>query len=120
MSKSEGKTPDFPYTHLWVDSEGETHIKEARFSGFEKKSYAARPAISEGRAFAYQDSADADGHRELSGLALLPSGDSPLVVCTGGAACCLPLIHASPINSTACDSGPVRDNNQRQMAHQGH
>ena len=43
MSKSEGKSPDFPYTHLWVDSEGETHIKEARFSGFEKKSYAADP-----------------------------------------------------------------------------
>ena len=43
MSKSEGHSPDFPYTHLWVDSEGETHIKEARFSGFEKKSYAADP-----------------------------------------------------------------------------
>lgn len=43
MSKSEIKSPDFPYTHLWVDSEGETHIKEARFSGFEKKSYAADP-----------------------------------------------------------------------------
>ena len=45
MSKSGDKEPDFPYTHLWVDAEGETHITHARFKGFEKKSYAADPQV---------------------------------------------------------------------------
>lgn len=41
MSKSEhSKDPDFPYTHLWVSADGETHITEAKMSGFEMKKYA--------------------------------------------------------------------------------
>ena len=31
------------YVHLWVDSEGETHIKDAEMKGFELKKYAADP-----------------------------------------------------------------------------
>lgn len=31
------------YVHLWVDSEGETHIKDAKMKGFELKKYAADP-----------------------------------------------------------------------------
>jgi hypothetical protein len=43
MSKSGDKELDFPYTHLWVDAEGETHLKRASFKGFEKKVYASDP-----------------------------------------------------------------------------
>lgn len=31
------------YVHLWVDAEGETHIKDAKMKGFELKKYAADP-----------------------------------------------------------------------------
>ena len=43
MSKSGEKDPDFPYTHLWVSADGETHITEAKMSGFELKKYAEDP-----------------------------------------------------------------------------
>ncbi|BDA48122.1 hypothetical protein COCOBI_11-3800 [Coccomyxa sp. Obi] len=43
MSKSEEKDPDFPYVHLWVSADGETHITEAKMSGFELKKYAQDP-----------------------------------------------------------------------------
>lgn len=43
MSKSGDKELDFPYTHLWVDAEGDTHLKRASFKGFEKKVYASDP-----------------------------------------------------------------------------
>lgn len=29
------------YVHLWVDSEGETHIKDSKMKGFELKKYAS-------------------------------------------------------------------------------
>ena len=31
---------DFHYTHLWVDKEGETHLKECSMKGFDLKQYA--------------------------------------------------------------------------------
>ena len=31
---------DFHYTHLWVDSAGETHLKECSMKGFDLKQYA--------------------------------------------------------------------------------
>lgn len=43
MSKSGEKDPDFPYVHLWVSANGETHITEAKMSGFELKKYAQDP-----------------------------------------------------------------------------
>lgn len=43
MSKSGEKDPDFPYVHLWVSADGETHITEAKMSGFELKKYAQDP-----------------------------------------------------------------------------
>ncbi len=43
MSKSEEKDPDFPYVHLWVSADGETHITEAKMSEFELKKFAQDP-----------------------------------------------------------------------------
>eukprot|EP00891_Asterochloris_glomerata_P003466 jgi/Astpho2/3466/Aster-x0165 len=34
---------NFPYTHLWVSKDGETHIYEGKMKGFDLKSYAAEP-----------------------------------------------------------------------------
>lgn len=31
---------DFHYTHLWVDKDGETHLKECSMKGFDLKSFA--------------------------------------------------------------------------------
>lgn len=32
---------NFAYTHLWVSADGETHITEAKLTGFDLKKYAA-------------------------------------------------------------------------------
>lgn len=42
-AESEEQPKDFAYVHLWVDSEGETHIQDAKMKGFELKKYAADP-----------------------------------------------------------------------------
>jgi hypothetical protein len=37
---SDKQPKDFHYTHLWVDKDGETHLKECSMQGFDLKSYA--------------------------------------------------------------------------------
>jgi hypothetical protein len=41
MAQSGAEDPTFPYVHLWVSADGETHLQECTFKNFEKKTYAA-------------------------------------------------------------------------------
>lgn len=41
MAQSGAEDPPFPYVHLWVSADGETHVQECTFKNFEKKTYAA-------------------------------------------------------------------------------
>ena len=45
-----------PYTHLWVDGQGETHLAELEMGGFEIQRYSAAPqAVKEGLGGAVRD-----------------------------------------------------------------